>query len=351
MIDLNEVWAPSARHDLTAIKARLVETARDWLPPLFPEARLTHDRRALRCADLSGRPPRGDGSCIIHLDGPYAGWGFDFATGERAGPVDLIYHGTGMTEGRLFDEAARLAHMEHDVALRHRSASPARPDHSLEIRRILDECMPLAGSLAETYLQARGLRDPGAPDLLYHPDLTDFEARRGCPGMVAIPRLVSGEAAGGIHRTYLRDDGSAKAPAGKKMLGTIAEAAVRLFPVPEDGQLGVAEGIETALSAHALFGIPVWAALSADGLARFRWPEGTRHVTIFADAGDVGRQAAATLSDRLNVADIANRIVTPLHGDDFNDDLLKGAVRAYSGGSGHLFRQHPATCSGGSGHL
>ena len=328
MIDLNDVWAPPARHDLTAIKARLAESARDWLPPLFPEARLTHDRRALRCADLSGRPPRGEGSCIMHLDGPYAGWGFDFATGERAGPVDLIYHGTGLTEGRLFDEAARLAHLDHDVALRSRPTSPACPGHTLEIRRILDACMPLAGSLAETYLQARGLGDPGAPDLLYHPDLTDFEARRGWPGMVAIPRLVSGEAVGGIHRTYLLDDGSAKAPAGKKMLGKIAEAAVRLFPMPEDGHLGVAEGIETALAAHEMFGTPVWAALSADGLARFRWPEGTRHVTIYADAGDAGRQAAATLSDRLNLADIPNRIVTPLHGDDFNDDLLKGATQA-----------------------
>jgi len=26
-------------------------------------------------------------------------------------------------------------------------------------------------------------------------------------------------------------------------------------------------------------------------------------------------------------------------------------VTAYSGGSGHPFRQHPATCSGVSGHL
>ena len=90
MIDLNDVFIPAARHDLNAIKARLAMTARDWLPPLFPEAQLTHDKRALRCADLSGRRARGEGSCIIHLDGPYAGWGFDFATGERAGPIDMI---------------------------------------------------------------------------------------------------------------------------------------------------------------------------------------------------------------------------------------------------------------------
>jgi predicted P-loop ATPase len=62
-------------------------------------------------------------------------------------------------------------------------------------------------------------------------------------------------------------------------------------------------------------------------MARFKWPEGTRRVTIFADAGEVGRQAAATLSDRLNMADIPNEVIAPLHGDDFNDDLLRGAVK------------------------
>lgn len=326
MIDLNDVWAPPARHDLQAIKARLADTARDWLPSLFPEARLTQDRRALRCADLSGRRARGEGSCIIHLDGPYAGWGFDFASGERAGPIDMIYHATGMSEGRLFDEAARLARMERDMPAR--PISPVRPDHSLEIRRILEGCQPLAGSLAETYLAARGLSDPGSPDLLYHPDLTDYESRRGWPGLVAVPRLASGEPVGGIHRTFLREDGSGKAPAGKKMLGTVADAAVRLSPTSEDGHLGVAEGIETALAAHAIFDTPVWAALSADGMARFKWPEGTTRLTIYADAGDTGRQAAATLSDRLNRADIPNEIVLPLHGDDFNDDLMRGAVQA-----------------------
>jgi len=328
MIDLNDVFIPAARHDLSAIKARLADTARDWLPSLFPEAQLTHDKRSLRCADLSGRRARGEGSCIIHLDGPYAGWGFDFATGERAGPIDMIYHATGMSDGRLFDEAARLAHMEREKAARPRPVASVRPDHSLEIRRILDGCEPLGGSLAEAYLCSRGLKAPDTPDLRYHPDLTDYDSRRGWPGMVAIPRLANGETVGGIHRTFLLDDGSGKAPAGKKMLGMIAEAAVRLFPMPEDGHLGVAEGIETALAAQAIFGTPVWAALSADGMARFKWPEGTHRVTIYADAGDAGRQAAATLSDRLNMAYIPNRIVVPLHGDDFNDDLLKGAARA-----------------------
>ena len=124
MIDLNDVWSPPPRVDLAAVKAQLAATAAGWLPDLFPQARLAPDRRTLRCADLSGRPPRKEGSCVLHLDGPYAGWGFDFATGERAGPVDLIYHATGLTDGALFEEAARLAHMEPAIS---GAAGEARP--------------------------------------------------------------------------------------------------------------------------------------------------------------------------------------------------------------------------------
>lgn len=322
MIDLNDVATPKARHDLAAVKDRLSATAGDWLPGIFPEARLARDRRSLRCADLSGRPPRKEGSCTVHLDGPYAGWGFDYATGESAGPIDLIAQATGLSDGALFDEAARIAGMDRPAP---RSAPRPKPDHSTEVARLVDGAQPLAGTVGEAYLRARGLTDPGCPDLLFHPDLPDFDTRRGWPGLIALPRVATGELAPGIHRTFLLDDGSAKAPAGKKMLGSVADAAVRLFAMPADGHLGIAEGIETALAAHALFGTAVWAALSADGLARFRWPEGTTRVTIYADAGDVGRQAAAMLSDRLNRADIPNEIVVPLHCDDFNDDLLRGA--------------------------
>ena len=323
MIDLNDVWMPPPRIDLAAVKAQLAATAAGWLPDLFPQARLSLDRRTLRCADLSGRPPRKEGSCVLHLDGPYAGWGFDFSTGERAGPIDLIYHATGLTDGALFEEAARLANVD-----RLPPAPRPKPDHTLEVRRILDGCRPLAGTLAETYLRTRGLADPASPDLVYHPDLTDYDGGRGWPGMVAIPRRSDGTPVGGIHRTFLLENGSDKAPAGKKMLGPVADGAVRLFPIGDDRHLGIAEGIETALAAQAIFGVPVWVALSADGMARWQWPAEVSRVTIFADAGDAGRQAAARLADRLNLADISNEVTTPLHGDDFNDDLRRGATAA-----------------------
>ncbi len=331
MIDLNDVWQPPAldsrwRIDLDEVRERLTATAADWLPPLFPQARPAPDRKTLRCADLSGRPPRNEGSCVIHLAGPPAGRGDDHATGESAGPIDLIHHATGLADRALFEEAARLARLDRPASAR--PASPPRPDHGLEVARILDGCRPLAGTVAEAYLRVRSLGDPASPDLLFHADLADFATKRGWPGMVARVRDGAGKPTGGIHRTYLLDDGSAKAPPGKKMLGPVAGGSVRLSAVGADGHLGVAEGIETALSAQAIFGVPTWAALSAEGLRRWQWPEGVPRVTVFADAGEAGAEAAAALVERLNTAGIASAIVSPLHGDDFNDDLRHGVTAA-----------------------
>ena len=216
MIDLNEVWRPPVRYDLGEIRERLCATAAEWLPPLFPHARLSADRKTLRCADLSGRAPRNEGSCVIHLRGPRAGWGYDHATGESAGPIDLIHHGTGLTPPALFEEAARHARLDRPAPTR--PAPAPRRDHAHEVARILAGCQPLAGTAGEVYLHSRGLSDPRSPDLLFNPDLTDYEAKRGWPGMVALVRDAAGAPTGGIHRTFLLDDGSGKAPAGKKML-------------------------------------------------------------------------------------------------------------------------------------
>ena len=325
MFDFNDVFTPPERYDLDEVKARLCARAAEWIPGLFPQAQISRDKQTLRCADLSGRPPRKEGSCTIYLSGPRAGWGFDWATNESAGPIDLIHHATGYSGAKLFEEAAHLARMDMPVPLR--AAAPSKPDHSLEIARIKSGCEPVAGTIGESYLVSRGLKDPGCPDLLFHPDLTDFDSKRGWSGLVAIVRNADGTLTGGIHRTFLLDDGSGKAPAdkSKKMLGQNGGGAVQLMPMLPDGRLGIAEGIETALSAHAIFGIPTWAALSAGNVKDWKWPEGVREVTIFRDAGEAGEQSAAGLAMRLSAAGIAHTIVAPLHGDDFNDDLRKGA--------------------------
>jgi putative DNA primase/helicase len=72
-------------------------------------------------------------------------------------------------------------------------------------------------------------------------------------------------------------------------IGALGAGAVR-FGKPED-VLGLAEGIETALSAQQLTGIPTWACLGASRMHRVAIPDHVRELHLFGDNDDAGRDA------------------------------------------------------------
>jgi putative DNA primase/helicase len=182
------------------------------------------------------------------------------------------------------------------------------------------------------YLARRGLQNVADALWLRHGDRVlyldeDGEFCGRFPAMLAAVRAPSGNIFG-LHRTFLTPDGrKADVPTPRKLLGTLPDgAAVRL--ADHGGELGIAEGIETALSATALTGIPCWAAINANGLAKWLPPEGVRSVVIFGDhdAKFAGQQAAFTLAHRLACRGLAVRVEIPSSvGDDWNDVLMKGA--------------------------
>jgi putative DNA primase/helicase len=134
------------------------------------------------------------------------------------------------------------------------------------------------------------------PRLRYHDDRPSFH-----PGMVALMVAPDGTPTI-LHRTYLTIDGH-KAPVAsprRQMPGVIARgAAVRLAAHTE--VLGIAEGIETALSATALFDVPCWAALNAALLATWIPPNEVGRVIVFGDndPGFAGQAAAYSLARRI----------------------------------------------------
>src|SRR5258705_5253492 len=77
--------------------------------------------------------------------------------------------------------------------------------------------------------------------------------------------------------------------------GALGNGAVRFAAATEI--MGIAEGVETALSAQTMAEIPVWASLGCQRLHRVELPELVREVHIFGDNDAVGRAAAQRASE------------------------------------------------------
>jgi phage/plasmid primase-like uncharacterized protein len=189
---------------------------------------------------------------------------------------------------------------------------------------------PLLGTIAAMYLDARGIGHLiGCVDLRFHADCphptSTIERPLRLPALIAAVRDAEGRFVG-VHRTYLRRDGSGKAlvEPTKASLGVVGGGAVRLVPIEqvlEVGELIVAEGIETAASAGLLLGLPAWAAISAGNLARgIVLPAGIRRVVIASDRDPAGQDAARAAWFRFRREGRVVRIATPDEGrGDFND--------------------------------
>lgn len=159
----------------------------------------------------------------------------------------------------------------------------------------------------------------GHPACPYYDDDRHFVSR--FPAVVA-PIL---SADGSLESAALIYCASAPEPRKKFLpaINTISRGAVRLHQ-PENGHLGIAEGIATALAARQLFGVPTWAALSDSGLKAWSPPLGIKRVTIFADhdKNHAGPAAAYALAYRLTRDGIIADVQMPtVLGADFADLL------------------------------
>ncbi|MCS7069697.1 MAG: toprim domain-containing protein [Meiothermus sp.] len=145
----------------------------------------------------------------------------------------------------------------------------------------------------------------------------------GQPLMLA--RVVDGaERLMGMHLTTLEPDGTGRREkrlaSGSKPLG----GAIRLFNRERDKPLALAEGIETALGVHQATGWPVWACVSAGGLAAVELPLEVHEVVVCADHDSAGLEAAHKLARRLLSEGRRVRLaVPPVEGQDWLNVLAE----------------------------
>jgi len=185
----------------------------------------------------------------------------------------------------------------------------------------------LKGSPAESYLLKRGLTQHSA-DLRFHPEtpLGPRDSVRFIPAMLAAVRTDLGVIS--VHRTFLDVSGACLAgfDRPKRALGGLQHGAVRLA-MPRGGRLGLAEGIETALSAMQIFGVPCWATLGNERFGLVTIPESVRELHLFLD-NDAGGDLAEERAREAYVCDGRRIVASRPAGsdDDWNDVVMRRAI-------------------------
>jgi putative DNA primase/helicase len=203
-----------------------------------------------------------------------------------------------------------------------KAANPA------SLRRLYGESLAVsAADPVAKYLKRRGITSTSKA-LRYIERMKHQPTQRHYAGMLAVFSDAAGKAAT-LHRTFLTEDFDKLCT--MFMPGTVPNGgAIRLAREAET--MGIAEGIETALSASDLHGMPVWATTSSVMLEKWQPPAIAKHVVIFGDndLSFTGQASAFTLAKRLTLEAEKNRIelrvsvaIPAVPGFDWNDVVME----------------------------
>lgn len=261
---------------------------------------------------LGGRWTGQSGSCLCpaHADRTPS---LSVRLGERA----ILFHCfAGCKTEDVMAELRRRRLHDHE-SLMVPAVRPSR-DLSAMARRLWRESLPLADSPAEAYLAARGVSDVSGK-LRYHPKVIygSGARRRVLPAMIAAVETDLGVIA--VQRTFLDLDNLLRKPLAKPKaaLGLLATGAIRL--AQPNIELGLAEGIEDALSAMSWFGTPTWALGGVERLGLVAIPPSVRRIIVYGDHGAPAERCYAQARDHL--AEEGREVVRCLapHREDWND--------------------------------
>jgi putative DNA primase/helicase len=202
----------------------------------------------------------------------------------------------------------------NEEALINTSNDAGFPD-GRKLAAIWTRTQPLRGTLGQTYLEHRHCVVPATDgDLRFLPGNDRYP-----PSLVALVTDAMTAKPLTLHFTRLAADGRGKAGTDRDKLllrGHPKKGGVIRLWSDSDVRygLGIAEGIETALSAAHAY-TPVWATVDAGNMAAFPVLDGIETLLIFADNDEAGLRAARACGSRWAAAGREARLVVPNHGD------------------------------------
>ena len=153
--------------------------------------------------------------------------------------------------------------------------------------------VPLSGSLAQSYLNSRGI-ECWSDDIRFHPSLYYSKIEAETPAMVSAIRRDRQFV--GVHRTFLSPTGE---KLNKMMLGDCKAGAVHLGGSGKP--LTISEGIENGLAVRQMLSTDretLIAAMSATNLGNFKLPIEPATLIIAADDNQTGNAEALKLGQR-----------------------------------------------------
>jgi hypothetical protein len=226
--------------------------------------------------------------------------------------IALVQHLDGCDFGvaiaTLTSDGVRTHARTHPSPAKKQTANYERKQHQTSAW-LWSRRQPVAGSIAEPYLPARGITctlpktlaflPPAKPE--HHPAMI---AAFGIPdepepGILGEPHNV-----GAVHLTLLKADGSGKAAVEKPKIVVGSPGALPIVLAPANDLLGLAmvEGIEDGLTAFQATGLGVWVAGSAGRMPALAniLPAYIECVTIFAHADEAGQRGARELAQELH---------------------------------------------------
>jgi len=173
------------------------------------------------------------------------------------------------------------------------------------------------------YLENRGLKD--YPESLKEAEMYTWEEGVKLGPFPSMMGLIQDANGNGVswHVTYTHKSEKLKGMTSRKIMppkGTITGAAIRLHE--HEGHICIAEGIETAIAASKVSGLPAFSVMNAHCMSTFEPPKDVEFVEIYADNDKsyVGQRSAYQLAERLAARGIRATVwVSPVVGEDWLD--------------------------------